>query len=218
MSSIEAQQDGTHFRDEYQYHIKRTQESIKVDGELSEAVWGQAQKATNFFYITPIANKQVEKEDQTEVMMTYDEKNIYIAAKCYGQAPYLVTSLKRDGDQFWSGESFMLSFDPGNERTNGYGFATNPSGVQFDNEISGTLGTRSGGSGGGFNLAWNNKWQCETSILEDHFIIEMAIPFNTLRYGDSKVWGVQFNRGNKKLHGHPCPCNFLVLTWDIMLL
>jgi len=45
---------------------------------------------------------------------------------------YLVTSLKRDDGDFWSGETFMVSFDPGNERTNGYAFATNPAGVHLN--------------------------------------------------------------------------------------
>ncbi len=194
---LNAQQDGTKYRSEYQYHIKRTTAAIKIDGELTEAVWQEAQKATNFFYITPIADKQVEKEDQTEVMMTYDDRNIYVAAVCYGTSPYLVTSLKRDGNDFWDGDNFMVSFDPGNERTTGFGFATNSAGVQYDNQISGNLGTRSGGgNSGGFNTAWNNKWQCETKRYDTYYVIEIAIPFKSLRYGSSKVWGVQLNRGN----------------------
>lgn len=221
---IQAQQNT--FRDDYQYHIKRTQETVTVDGQLTESVWQSAQVATNFFYITPIAEKQVEKEDQTEVMMTYDDRYIYVAAICYGKKPYLVTSLKRDDGGFWSGETFLLSFDPGNERTNGYGFGTNSAGVQLDNEISGTLGTRSGGSGGGFNMAWNNKWLSEATVLADRFIIEMAIPFKSLRYSDSPVWGVQFNRGNSHTNSFqawtPVPLQFYgpdlgynaSLVWD----
>jgi len=48
-----------------------------------------SQKATNFFYITPIENKTVEKEDQTEVMMTYDDRNIYVGVICYGKKTLL---------------------------------------------------------------------------------------------------------------------------------
>ncbi len=198
MTFINAQKDGLGFRDEYQYHITRTKETVDVDGILNESIWQQVQNATDFFYIKPIDNKQVEQGDQTEVMMTYDDRNIYVAAICHGKSPYLVTSLKRDGNGFWDGDTFMVSFDPGNERTNGYGFATNSAGVQYDNELSGNLGTRSSGSNGGFNTAWNNKWQVETTVYDDHYIIEMAIPFKTLRYGISKTWGVQFNRGNTK--------------------
>ena len=226
MTVISAQEDGLGFRDEYQYRIKRTQEAVKVDGKLNEAIWQDVQKATNFFYIKPIDNKQVEEEDQTEVMMTYDDRNIYVAAICYGKAPYLLTSLKRDGNGFWDGETFMVSFDPGNERTNGYGFATNSAGVQYDNELSGNLGTRSSGGNSGFNTAWNNKWQVETTVFDDHFIVEMAIPFKTLRYGTSKTWGVQFNRGNTKTNSFqawtPVPRQFFgpdlgynaSLIWD----
>lgn len=198
ITMMSAQEDGLQLRDEYQYHIKRTAENIDVDGQLNEPVWQHVQKATDFFYITPIDDRQVEQGDQTEVMMTYDDRFIYLAAICHGEAPYLVTSLKRDGNGFWDGDTFMVSFDPGNERTNGYGFATNSAGVQYDNEISGNLGTRSGGSNSGFNTAWNNKWQVETKVYGDYYTIEMAIPFKTLRYGTSKTWGVQFNRGNTK--------------------
>jgi len=197
-ASLTAQENGLHLRDEYQYKIRRTSQPIKVDGVLDEAIWQHAQKTTDFYYITPIDDKLVEPGDQTQVMMTYDDRNIYVAAVCKGESPYLVTSLKRDGDTFWDGDTFMVSFDPGNERTNGYGFATNSAGVQFDTELAGNLGTRSGGSGSGFNRAWNNIWRAETKLHSDHYIIEIAIPFKTLRYGHSKIWGVQFNRGNAK--------------------
>lgn len=222
----QTQDTGNTFREQYQYHIKRTTEAMKVDGNLGEAVWQKAQVAKNFFYITPIENKQVEQEDQTEVMMTYDDRNIYVGAICHGKKPYLVTSLKRDDGAFWNGEAFMISFDPGNERTNGYGFATNPAGVQFDNELSGNLGTRSGGSGSGFNVAWNNIWQSETQVFEDYYTVEIAIPFNSLRYGDSPVWGVQFNRGITRTNSFhawtPVPLQFYgpdlgynaSLVWD----
>ena len=226
LTTLNAQDDGLANRDNYQYNIKRTSESIKVDGVLNEAVWQQAQTTTDFYYILPIDNKLVELADQTRVMMTYDDRNIYIAATCYGKPPYLVTSLKRDGDSFWDGDTFMVSFDPGNERTNGYGFATNAAGVQFDTELAGNLGTRSGGSSGGFRRAWNNIWRSETTVNGDHYIVEIAIPFKTLRYGTSKTWGVQFNRGNAQTNSFqawtPVPRQFYgpdlgyngSLVWD----
>jgi len=225
ISPLLAQQKNNTFRTDYQYHIKRTTEPIKIDGDLKEAVWQEAQKATNFFYITPIAEKQVEQEDQTEVWMTYDDQYIYVAVKCYGKEPHLVPSLKRDGDTFWGGETFMVSFDPLNERTNGFAFATNSAGVQFDNQLAGNLGTRSSG-GSGFNTAWNNKWQCETGKYGHYFVIEIAIPFKSLRYGESRIWGVQFNRGissSNSFHAWtPVPLQFFgpdlgynaSLVWD----
>ena len=223
---IQAQATGNTFRSEYQYHIKQTSEVIKVDGVMNESVWQQAQKATNFFYITPVAEQQVEDRDQTEVLMTYDDRNIYLAAICHGEQPYLVPSLKRDGNTFFDGETFMVSFDPGNERTTGFAFATNSAGVQFDNQLAGNLGTRSSGGNNGFNTAWNNKWQCETKTYDNYFIIEMAIPFKSLRYGESKVWGVQFNRGVSSTNSFhawtPVPLQFFgpdlgynaSLVWD----
>lgn len=188
--------DGYEFRESYQYHIKRSTEPIKLDGLLAEGVWSTAQVATDFWYIVPEDGKQAEDVHKTEVMMTYDDRFIYVGARCaQPEAEIVVNSLKRDGGEFWGGEVFGLILDPLAERQNGFIFATNPAGVQMDVLVSGNLGTRSGGAGGGFNSAWNNKWQVETTVHDDHYIVEMAVPFNSLRYSDNKVWAFNFNRG-----------------------
>ena len=58
------------------YFLSKTQESIKIDGVLNEAIWQKAEKANNFWqqypYDTALATTK------TEVMMTYDQHNIYV--------------------------------------------------------------------------------------------------------------------------------------------
>jgi len=179
----------------HQYDIKRTSADIKVDGVLDEEVWNETAAVGDFWYSFPVDDKAVEEEFQTEVKITYDDRFIYVSAKCKGHGPFLMPTLKRDSEMFWSGDVFSIVFDPINEKTNGANFGTNPAGVQFDVLIGANTGTRSGGGGGGFNVAWDNKWTSNSKEYGDYWTTEMAIPFNILKYGDSKTWGFNLLRG-----------------------
>lgn len=186
----------------HQYRIFKTTEAIKVDGEHSEAVWQSTSKVGPFWYSFPVDDKAVEDKHQTEVMLTYDDRYIYIAAKCYGAGPLVIPSLKRDNRQFWSGDVFSVVFDAVNERTNAAGFGVNPAGVQHETLIGANTGTRGGGGGGGgsggFNTAWDNKWVCNSKQHDGFWTTEMAIPFKSLKYGNKKTWGMNFVRGVSK--------------------
>ncbi|MEM9822005.1 MAG: DUF5916 domain-containing protein [Bacteroidota bacterium] len=180
------------------YQIYKTSEAIRVDGELNEQVWQRADKVGPFWYSFPVDDRAVETEYQTEVMLTYTDKYIYIAAICHGAGPFVIPSLKRENNQFWDGDVFSVVFDAVNERTNAAGFATNPAGVQHETLIGANTGTRGGGGSGGFNSAWDNKWTTNSKQYPDRWVTEMAIPFKTLKYGDKTTWGMNFVRGVSK--------------------
>lgn len=179
----------------HQIEIFRTNEHIKIDGILDEEVWENSDPIGDFWYSFPVDDQVVESEFQTEVRITYDDRFLYVSAKCYGNRPFLMPTLKRDSDLFWDGDVFSVVFDPSNEKTNGFCFGTNPSGVQYDVLVGANTGTRSGGGSGGFNEAWDNRWLCNSKEYIDHWETEIAIPFNSLRYGDKKKWGINFIRG-----------------------
>ena len=65
----------------FQYHIHKTSEKITIDGIMQEAVWKNAQVATNFAMVLPM-DTSIAKVP-TEVRMTYDNDNLYIIATCY---------------------------------------------------------------------------------------------------------------------------------------
>lgn len=205
-------QQWTDNKENYRLNIYKTDQEIKTDGVLDEAVWSNTEKITNFFYCFPVDNKQVEPEYQTEVMITYDDKNIYIAAVCHDIPPFSVRTLKRDAQDFWRGEVFGVIFDPTNDQNNAFAFNTNSAGVQFDNLVGSNTGTRSSGGSGGFNVAWDNTWETESKTHPDKWVTEMAIPFKTLKYGNSKQWGINFARGVSKTNSFhtwaPVPVQF----------
>lgn len=192
-----------------------------VDGKLDEPDWQLAEKAKNFWMCYPVDNKQVAPEIQTEVQLTYDENFIYVGAICFGPNDYIIPTLKRDSRDFWDGDAFAVLFDPVNEATNGFNFAVNPAGVQVEMLISGRTGTRSSrlsssGGSSGINTAWDNKWFVEVQTAMDHWTVEMAIPFKTLRFDPDKTsWGVNFSRGEPRTNSWhawcPVPVQFMTL-------
>ncbi len=185
-------------QEQYQISITETDGEIKIDGLLDEPIWKTIQPVSDFWMSFPIDNRKAEEDYQTEVMMAYDEKNIYIAAICHGEGPYVMPSLKRDSRSFWNGDAFAFMFDPVNEKTNAFSFGINTAGVQTESLISGGTALRGGSGSSVINTAWDNTWLGEVTIRPDRWVAEVAIPFKTLRFSDKEIWGVNFIRGVSK--------------------
>lgn len=187
-------------------------ENITLDGILDEAVWDSEEWATDFYQFFP-SDTSLAKA-QSKVRIVYDDKFLYIAAVMYNLGPrdrYVSTSLRRDyrGEQN-DGISFVI--DTFNDNTNAFQFGVNPYGVQRESLIA-----NGGMQSSDLNLAWDNKWFSEAKIYEDHWIVEAAIPFSTLRYNDNAMnWNVNFYRidseYNERSTWTPIPRNFSVIS------
>lgn len=217
-------------QEDYQIPISRTEQKINVDGALDEEIWSRAEKISNFWMSYPTDDQRAAPEIQTEVMMTYDDNFIYIAAICKGGGPYVIPSLKRDNPSFWQGDAFAVLFDPVNERTSGFSFGVNPAGVQTESLITGRTGRRGdqrpGRSPTGVNRAWDNKWYTNAKVSNEQWTTEMAIPFKSLRFGEKGSWGINFIRSHSASNSYhtwsPVPVQFRgvdlgytgALIWD----
>lgn len=217
-------------QEDYQIPIFRSNQKIIVDGALDEEIWKTAEKVTDFWMSYPSDDQRATAEMQTEVMITYDDNFIYIAAICKGAGPYVIPSLKRDNPNFWQGDAFAVLLDPVNQRTSGFSFGVNPAGVQTESLITGRTGRRGdqrpGRSPTGINSAWDNKWYTNSKVSSDQWTTEMAIPFKSLRFGEKGVWGINFIRGHSKSNSYhtwsPVPVQFRgvdlgytgALIWD----
>lgn len=178
---------------EYQLQINRTSEKIKLDGQLNEAVWQNANEATDFWYSFPIDDKHAELS--TKIKVTYDDNFIYIAATMHDPNGAIIQTLKRDVN-FWSGDNIVVVLDPVNQKSNGFMFGVNPYGVQMEGLLTGNTGARGSRPGSGaMNERWDNKWYSKAKISADSWTAEMAIPFKSLRYDETKTtWGINFIR------------------------
>jgi hypothetical protein len=145
------------------------------------------------------------------------------AAVCYQPHKYTVQSLRRDYPNS-SSDNFFVTLDPFRDKLNGFYFAVTPYGIQKEALIF------TGPGGVDNNIDWDNKWYCNATREKDKFIIEMAIPFKTLRYklntNGTNEWNINFGRTNynynEKSSWAPIPKNFRLidlnfsgkLIWD----
>ena len=155
--------------------VKYISEKIKLDGVLDENAWQSAEKLPSFWEFFP--RDSVKAKYQTEIMLTYDDKNIYIGAKHYSSGNnYVTPSFRRD---FRAGGNDNVSylFDTFNDKTNSFLFGMNPFGVMRE-----ALLYNGGTANEYFNLYWDNKWNGVSKMYDGYWICELAIPFTTLRF------------------------------------
>ena len=204
----------------FQYHIHKTSEKITIDGIMQEAVWKNAQVATNFAMVLPM-DTSIAKVP-TEVRMTYDNDNLYIIATCYKSVAGkdMVESLKRDWN-FGKNDNFIVFMDTYGDLTNGFAFGANAAGAQWDGTMY---------EGGSVDLNWDNKWTSNITNDANKYIWEASIPFKSIRYkAGIKEWGINFSRNDlittEKSSWAPVPRQFPTaslnytgaLIWDAPL-
>lgn len=184
-----AQSAGKDMQDAYQLGLSRATGEMLVDGALTEDVWRNADTATDFWQKFPQDGLPAGR--QTVVRMAYDDRFLYISAECYDTNYYVVQTLKRDS-RFFEGDAFGLVLDPVNRRSNGFLFGVSPMNVQSEDLISAS-------QFGDLNFSWDNKWFSAVQRHDDRWVVEMAIPFKTLRFEAGKdTWGINFFRYDLK--------------------
>lgn len=165
-------------------YINKTDQLIKIDGQLNEQAWKEAIPAKDFIQTFPYDSAQ--SQTQCEIYLTYDKNNIYIGTKCNDLDPskdFVIISQRRDfrGPGI---ESINILLDPFQDQTNAYQFGINPLGVQKEGLVA-----NGGNQSEDLSLDWDNKWRSEAFIGDGYWTSEMAIPFKTIRFPEgSKKW------------------------------
>lgn len=163
----------------------RVNETIKVDGELSENSWNLVSKATGFVQQSPNTGKP--SRFPTSVKILYDDTGIYIGAMMYDASPDSI--LKELGTRDAgtnNADLFAVGFDTYLDKQNAFYFMVSASGVQTDSRISPD----------NEDVNWNAPWYSKAKIIRNGWIVEMKIPYSSLRFADknTQTWGINFMR------------------------
>lgn len=195
-------------------HLKKIDDNIKIDGVLDEAAWQNADRTSNFWQYFP--TDSLTATGPTEISMTYDEQFLYVSVKCYTKGnDYVIPSMRRDFD-FFGNDNLTLLFDTFNDKTNAFVFGINPYGVRREFLVAN--GGRQPGDG---NDSWDNKWFGDSKIYDDHWIAELAIPFNTFRFNaGSKQWRFNCYRNDTQINEISTwvriPQNYIIMDLTFM--
>ncbi len=156
---------------------------IKIDGSLDEPCWDRALNTTNF---CRIYDKSTLSQPQTSFKVLFDEKKLYWGIT--GEEPDMerVELKEFERDSWPKGSSVEIFIDTNLDRVTYIQFATNLTGSIFDSCSR--------------DASWNADWEVEVDILDDKWIMEIAVPFADLglnKPGIGEKWGLNICRNRE---------------------
>ncbi len=155
-----------------------------IDGKLDDDVWQQAVVLKDFYQIDPGEN--IEPSKPTEVLLGYDSKFLYIAFRAYDE-PDKIRATVAKRDSIFQDDYVGFFLDTFNDKRKAFEMFFNPLGIQADGVLT---------EGRGEDFSVDILMESKGTISEDSYIVEIAIPFKSLRYeaGNGKLWGAHFFR------------------------
>jgi hypothetical protein len=169
---------GGHSIDNKAVTVHFTERAPAIDAIIEE-VWHQADSAGNFVQFSPYAKEA--PTEKTVVYLLQDKENLYFAFHCYAlihKPTALLTGLE---------DYIQICIDPFGSKTTAYYFTVYASGVKDDGLIH--------DDGRTYDSSWDGVWFRAVTCHDDHYIVEIKIPFKTIRYKSGlDRWGVQFER------------------------
>ena len=156
-----------------------------IDGQLNDPAWEQVEWGGDFIQFMPYEGHAPTQE--TAFKIVYDDKNLYIAYRCFDNEPDKIVKRmsRRDG---FEGDWVEINIDSYDDKRSAFSFTISVSGVKGDEFVS--------DNGNNWDSSWNPIWYAKTSIDEEGWMAEVKIPFSQIRYADNEEmeWGIQFTR------------------------
>ena len=170
----------------------KTGQHIRIDGNLDDSGWLHAPVANQFIQNMP--HPGANASAPTEVRIVYDDNAIYIGAYLYDDPKLIRRQLTaRDEEQQTDVDYFAVFFDTYNDQQNGFQFLVTSANVQTDAKVEPGSSGRWGNYG---DKTWDAVWQSKTSYTNKGWVVEMRIPYISLRFSKKEVqtWGLQLMR------------------------
>ena len=165
--------------------IPRVESRPIIDGRLDDSVWRQAAVLDEWFQTDPGDNAP--PYGSTKAYLAYDASALYLAVVAHDRPGAIRYRMhERDNVVFQAQDWIGLNIDPTNTRRRAFSMAVNPIGVQGD-------GIQVEGSG--FE-EWDGIFQSAGKVDSGQYVVEIAIPFKSLRYPKDRNqrWGFSLTR------------------------
>ena len=169
------------------WDVPATDAEIQVDAILDEIAWDRALVVDINYETRPGEN--IPASVQTKAMVTYDRSHIYVAFRALDPDPKKIRAHLSDRDTAWNDDWVGIVLDTFNDERRAFEFFVNPLGVQMD-VLQDDVTRRE-------DDAWDALWTSAGRVTEEGYIVEVAIPFYSLRFPagtEEQVWGVDLMR------------------------
>ena len=172
------------------FDVRAASSPIAVDGQLDEPAWADAA-------VIPIAYEWAPGDNTpppvtTDCLVTFDASRLYVGCRASDPDPSAIRAhlMDRDSiDTFIQDDFVGLMIDTFDDERRAYQFRVNALGVQADAVFSDQDGIE--------DWSWDMIWDSAGRITSDGFVVEIALPFNQLRFrpGDGpQTWGIELFR------------------------
>ncbi len=160
---------------------------IVIDASLSEPQWRSAKKVLINNITRPYDN--IPSPVHTEALLMESEGYFYLAFIAKDPDIKEIRAFLKDRDKSWGDDLVGIKIDTYNDQRSAYRFLVNPLGVQIDGIESEVTQKESD--------AWDGIWESAGKIIDDGFIVEMALPLRMLNFQESEgkqTWGIELLR------------------------
>lgn len=170
--------------------IHPTSETIKVDGEVNETIWKEHLQEQGFTQQQPDNGKPSKRK--TEIAILYDQSYLYVLAVFHVENKDEINKQLTARDDIGNTDFFGFQMDPFGEAREGYDFTVTAANVQYDGKLTAF------GEDSNFNVVWES----DVKIYDKKWIVELKIPFNSIRFPkeDLSNFKVNFQRFASKLN------------------
>ena len=162
--------------------IARAVAPVKIDGILDDPAWQTAVRLPVDLEWQPGDNVQAPVE--TTAYVTYDDGHIYVAFDARDPDPGRIRAHLDDRDLPFQDDTVGFFLDTFNDERRGFQFRINPLGVQMDASNSDVNGNE--------DWSWDAIWESRARMTDGGYIVEVAIPFSSLRFprsSEPQTWG-----------------------------
>ncbi|MBT6201208.1 MAG: carbohydrate binding family 9 domain-containing protein [Bacteroidetes Order II. Incertae sedis bacterium] len=172
---------------------------LSIDGFLNENMWNQAALTSDFTEYIPTDGRPA--EDQTRVLVWYGSEALYIgieADEVHGE----VRSTLADRDKLDNDDRLVIVLDTYDDQRSAFAFIVNPIGQQADGMLRDVSSASSFGVSLPFSIDENPDFvfTSQGRLTEKGFVVEIEIPFKSLRFGNAKSQNWGFNVLRKVQH------------------
>ncbi len=147
-----------------------------IDGALDEPFWAGIEPISDFRQREPVDG--AEPSERTEVRIAYDARALYFGLVLHDSDPSAIrrSILQREG-RIDKDDRVIIALDTYGDGRNAYIFELNSFGTQGDALISDEDMTLD-------DWNWEGVYESEAHVTDDGWVLEVAIPFTTIRFSD----------------------------------
>ena len=164
----------------------------QVDGVLDEPFWADIPPITGFQQRDPVDGAPA--SERTEVRIAFDDNALYFGFTFFDSEPDRIRRAILDrGGRIDKDDRVIIGLDTYFDRRNGYIFEIGALGTQDDALFSDESLDRP-------DWNWDGVFTTETTVNADGWVLEMEIPFTTIRFADVEepVMGIAFSRAIRR--------------------